>query len=123
MFRWRFKTRTNQLTSFNFYTKIFTMKLLIKLISQGLKYWRYYQILKELSTVGLLVIMFWFLKIYGKSFGHWAVSETGLIYTVFLLVTIVLGLSIKMFYRMMVIKYYEKSTEIELFKFINEENN
>ena len=99
------------------------MKLLIKLISQGLKRWRYYQMLKELSAVGSLVFILWVLKTYGKSIGHWAVSETGLIYTVFLLVAIVFGLSLKMFYRMMVIKYHEKSTEIELFKFINEENN
>ena len=99
------------------------MKILIRLISQGLKRWRYYQVLKELSAVGSLVFILGFLKTYGKSIGHWAVSETGLIYTVFLLASIVLGLTLKMFYRMMVIKYHEKSTGIELFKFINEENN
>lgn len=99
------------------------MKLLIKLISQGLKRWRYYQVLKELSSMFFLVFILWVIKTYGQSIGHWAVSETGLIYTVFLLASIVLGLALKMFYRMMVIKYQEKSTEIELFKFINEENN
>ena len=99
------------------------MKLLIKLISQGLKRWRYYQILKELSSVGSLLLILWVIKTYGQSIGHWALSETGLIYTVFLLTSIVLGLTLKMFYRMIVIKYHEKSTEIELFKFINEENN
>jgi hypothetical protein len=39
------------------------------------------------------------------------------------LAALILGLALKMFYRMMAIKYYEKSIDIELFKFINKENN
>ncbi len=99
------------------------MKTLIILISKAIKKWRYYWMCKEISTMVSILFILWFLRFYGASVGHWAVSETGLIYIIFLLAALILGLALKMFYRMMAIKYYEKSIDIELFKFINKENN
>jgi len=99
------------------------MKHLIKLISQRLKGWYYFQEFKELSLLGALAFAFWFIYNYGRGIANWSLTETGFIYIIFLLVSTILGLLIKMYYRMMVIKYHEKSTEIELFKYLNKENN
>ena len=95
------------------------MKLLYQIISKRIKNWYYYQELKELGTLAIIGGIIWLLYNYGKSIANFLLSDTGLIYLSFLLVAIVLGVTIKMYYRVIVIKYHEKDTNIALFQNIN----
>jgi hypothetical protein len=95
------------------------MKLLYQLISKRLQRWYYYQELKELGGVAAIGGIIWLLYNYGKSILNFTLSDTGLIYLSFLLVAIVLGVAIKMYYRVIVIKYHEKDTNIQLFQNLN----
>jgi len=92
------------------------MKELFKLISNKLQGWYYYQELKELSSLAFIGGVIWLFYNYGKDILNFLSSNTGLIYLSFLLVAIVLGIAIKMYYRVIVIKYYEKDTDIRLFE-------
>lgn len=98
------------------------MKQLIKLVAQKLQQWYYYQEFKELSLVATLVSGSWFLYNYGTTILKFIFTETGLICSAFFFASMVLGIAIKMFYRLMAIKYYEKSTNIELLKYLNKKN-
>lgn len=98
------------------------MKLLLSIIANGLRKWRYFQELKELSTLAAIAIALWFFKTYGITLLKLSVTEEGQICVMFSLATFILALTLNMFYRIMVIKYHEKSTDIELFKFLNEKN-
>ncbi len=98
------------------------MKLLYQIISKRLRHWYYYQALKELSALGFIGGLIWLFYNYGKSILHFVLSNTGLIYLSFLLVAIVLGIAIKMYYRVIVIKYHEKNTNIQLFQNLDENN-
>ena len=98
------------------------MKHLIKLISQRLQKWYYYQELKEISLVALIISGIWFLYSYGTTIRKFIFTEKGLILSVFFFLTVIIAITIKMYYRIMVIKYYEKDINIELFKHLNEKN-
>ena len=92
------------------------MKHLIKLISQRLQKWYYYQELKEISLAALLISGIWFLYNYGITMLKFIFTEKGLIISAFFFASVIIAIAIKMYYRIMVIKYYEKDTNIELFK-------
>ena len=88
----------------------------IKLIHQQLKKWYYYQELKEVSAAALAIFAIWFIYSYGKAIVQWLLTEEGHFYTVFFMAGLILAMVIKLYYRIMVIKYHEKNTGIELFK-------
>ena len=50
-------------------------------------------------------------------------TEKGLIYSTFILASVVIAFVIKIYYRIVVIKYYEKDTNIDLFKFLKEKTS
>lgn len=91
----------------------------IRMFHKILRKRNYYQELKELSTVAAVVFSAWFLFNYGKALVQWLLTETGTTYAVFFMASVVIGISIKIYYRVMVIKYHEKDTNIELFKELN----
>lgn len=92
------------------------MKQLIQLVHSKLKKWYYYQELKEISTAGLLIAAAWFLYNYGKVVFQWMISPAGMIWSACFMAGIVIAIVIKIYFRIMVIKYHEKDTRIELFK-------
>jgi len=98
------------------------MKHLTALISQPLQKWYYYKELKEISIVALIVSVLYLVYNYGSAFIKLILTEKGLIWSAYFLVAVVIALAIKMYYRIMVIKYYEKDTNKELFKHLNETN-
>lgn len=92
------------------------MKQLLKLIQGKLKAWYYYQELKDLGFAATIVASVWLLYNYGKEIFRWMLTENGRLYVVFFMAGIVISIAIKIYYRVMVIKYYEKDTRIELFR-------
>ena len=98
------------------------MKQLIKLISQRLQKWYYYQELKEISLSVFAISGIWFLYNYGYTILKFIFTEKGFIVSAFFFASVVIAIVIKMYYRIMVIKYHEKDTNIELFKNFNETN-
>ena len=98
------------------------MKQLFKLIATALSKWYYYQELKEMSLLAAAIATVWAAYNYGKNVLRFAFSPTGLTYLTFLMAAIVLGMVIKMYYRIIVIKYHEKDTHIQLFKNMNSGN-
>lgn len=92
------------------------MKQLTELVHDKLKKWYYYQELKETSIAGLFITAVWFLYNSGEEIFRWMLTETGRMYVVFFMAGIVISITIKIYYRVMVIKYHEKDTHIELFK-------
>ncbi|MBL0182147.1 MAG: hypothetical protein IPP96_07585 [Chitinophagaceae bacterium] len=92
------------------------MKQLLKLVQGKLKTWYYYQELKEISFASALITAVWFLYNSGEEIFRWMLTETGRMYVVFFMAGIVISITIKIYYRVMVIKYHEKDTHIELFK-------
>jgi fatty acid desaturase len=96
------------------------MKHLYKLISRRVQKWYYYQELKEISLVAFIISGIWFLYNYGATIIKFIFTENGLLITAFFFASVVIAIAIKMYYRVMVIKYYEKDTNIELFKYLNE---
>ena len=98
------------------------MKHLIKLISQRLQKWYYYQELKEISIVSLIILGIWILYNYGTAIIKFIFTREGMIYSAFFFASVVIAIAIKIYYRIMVIKYYEKDTDIELFKCLSEKN-
>ncbi|HNU87600.1 MAG TPA: hypothetical protein PKJ94_04900 [Ferruginibacter sp.] len=92
------------------------MKQLLKLIQGKLKAWYYYQELKDLGFAATIVASVWLLYNYGKEIFRWMLTENGRLYVVFFMAGIVISIAIKIYYRVMVIKYHEKDTRIELFR-------
>lgn len=92
------------------------MKLLFQMISKKLQRWYCYQEFKELSSVALIGTSIWLFYKFGKSILQFVLSNTGLIYLSFLIVAIVLGIAIKMYYRVIVIKYHEKDAKTRVFQ-------
>ncbi len=92
------------------------MKQLLKLIQGKLKAWYYYQELKDLGFAATIVASVWLLYNYGKEIFRWMLTENGRLYVVFFMAGIVICIAIKIYYRVMVIKYHEKDTRIELFR-------
>ena len=91
------------------------MKQLIHLIQTQLRKWYYYQELKELSLVAAIVAGAWFLYHYGLSVAHWLFTGDGSIYLTFFMASMVIGISLKIYYRLMEIKYYDRDSRIKLF--------
>jgi hypothetical protein len=107
------------LQAHGFNNKKYNMNTQIKMLHNTLKKWNYYQELKELSIVTTIIFSAWFLLNYGKALLQWLLTETGTTYAVFFMASVVIGIAIKIYYRVMVIKYHEKDTNIELFKELN----
>jgi hypothetical protein len=72
--------------------------------------------LKEISLAVAGILAVWAAYVYGTSVLHFLFTKTGLISLTFLMASIVLGMVIKIYYRIMVIKYYEKDINIGLYK-------
>jgi len=70
---------------------------------------------KSLLYLTLLLLSVQFLYIHKDTILSFIFSVTGLIYLCFLTAAMNLALVIKIYYRMQVIKYYEKDTRIRLF--------
>lgn len=92
------------------------MKQLIQLVHSKLKRWYYYQELKELSAAAFVIAASWFLFNYGSMLFQWAISPEGMIWCAYGMVCVIIALVIKIYFRILVIKYHEKDTRIELFK-------
>jgi len=92
------------------------MKQLTKPVHDKLKTWYYYQELKEMSFAAVVIAVVWFFYNFGEEIFRWMLTETGRMYLVFFMAGIVISITIKIYYRVMVIKYHEKNTHIELFK-------
>lgn len=92
------------------------MKQLVQLIHSKLKTWYYYQELKESSLAILAVAALWFLYNYGTSLVKWALLREGAIWCAYFMIGVITALVIKIYFRILVIKYHEKDTAIELFK-------
>jgi hypothetical protein len=98
------------------------VKQLINIISQRLQKWYYYQELKEMFLVGFIIAAIWALYTRGNTIGKFIFTEKGLICLAFFFASTVIAITIKMYYRIMVIKYHEKDTDIELFKYLKQKN-
>lgn len=76
----------------------------------------YYHEIKQISQLLSVVAVAWALYTYGSSLAGAALSKTGITWITFLLVAVVLGQVIRLYYRIMVIKYAEKDTRLQLFE-------
>ncbi len=70
---------------------------------------------KSLLYLALLLLSVQFLSIHKDTILSFIFSVTGLIYLCFLTAAVNLALVIKIYYRMQMIKYYEKDPRIRLF--------
>lgn len=68
--------------------------------------------LKQLMRIGLGIATAFILTHYGKLI----FTEKGGLWASIVMLCLVLALAIKIYYRIMVIKYYEKDTHIRLFE-------
>lgn len=68
----------------------------------------FYHEIKQISQLLGVVALAWVLYAYGSKLAGVAFSNTGITYITFLLVAVVLGQVIRLYYRIMVIKYAEK---------------
>lgn len=82
--------------------------------------WYYYQELKELSIVALVSCGVLGAYNYGNEILKFIFTETGLMLAAFLFISIIIALAIKIHFRIIIIKYYEKDINIELFKHLND---
>jgi len=76
----------------------------------------YYPELKQVSTAIAIAGFFFLLYNYGNQALAFLFSETGLVCSTFFFVAIAVAYCIKIYYRIMVIKYHEKDTRIRLFE-------
>lgn len=91
------------------------MKQRIQYLHGNMKTWYYYQELKESSLAILAVAALWFLYNYGNNLVKWALSREGAIWCAYFMIGVITALVIKIYFRILVIKYHEKDTSIELF--------
>jgi len=68
----------------------------------------FYNEIKQISRLLGIVALVWAFYTYGSRLAGAALSGTGITYITFLLVAVVLGQVIRLYYRIMVIKYTEK---------------
>lgn len=97
------------------------MKYLFQLLFRKLKSNYFYPEIKQVSRIISTVVAAWALYTYGSWLLGLAVSPTGMTYIAFFMVAIVLGQVIRLYYRIMVIKYSEKDTRIELFEVLHKQ--
>lgn len=97
------------------------MKQLYNLIEKKLRDWYYFQEFKELGLLFFIGIIITLVYEYGSISLHWLFTFKGVVYLCFFMVSIVLGISIKTFYRIIAIKYYEKDTNLVIFENIENE--
>lgn len=95
------------------------MKLLYQLLKQKITRWYYFPEFKQITQLFLIIFFGWLLYSYGEKSVKYLLSFEGLTYLVFFFVAILLAISIKLYYRIIVIKYHEKDTNIQLFKHVN----
>ena len=93
---------------------------LFKIISQRIKKWYYYQELKEISSLTIIMAIIYLIYNHGINILKLIFTETGLLISAFVLVSAIIGIAIKIYFRIIIIKYHEKSTNIELFKNLKE---
>ncbi|BAV07085.1 hypothetical protein SAMN05421788_102284 [Filimonas lacunae] len=84
------------------------MKYLFQLLFNKLKKNFYYTEIKQIGLLVAIAAFAWAAYAYGTSVAHVAFSNTGMTYIFFLLLAIVLGQVIRLYYRIMMIKYAEK---------------
>ena len=96
------------------------MKQLFQLVNKKIRQWYYFQELKELSLVFGIGFCIWVAFTYGKQILHFLGTEKGLMCLLFLIAAWVLAIVIKIYYRIIVIKYHEKDTHIEMLKNISQ---
>ena len=92
------------------------MKQLFRIVITKMKKWYYFQELKEISFLCGILLTVWGIYGYGKATIGFIVTPTGIILLSFLMLSIVLALVIKIYYRMIVIKYHENDRNIQLLK-------
>mgnify|MGYP000873800403 CR=1 FL=1 len=92
------------------------MKQLIQLVHSKIKTGYYYQELKELTMAATVITAAWVLFNYGKALFQWIISPEGMIWCAYGMVCVIIALVIKIYFRILVIKYHEKDTRIELFR-------
>ncbi len=63
-----------------------------------------------------MFLLGWLMYRYGESIIEFTSTERGLLYCLSFLLSIVLGLTLKLYYRIVVIKYHEKDVKIKLFE-------
>lgn len=76
----------------------------------------FYREIRQISAIVLVSLAAGFVYFNGTAIAHAVLSPTGIIYTAFTLLSIVLALTIRIFFRILVIKYSEKNTRIKLFE-------
>lgn len=92
------------------------MKYLFQLLFRRLKSNYFYAEIRQLSRLAAFIAVVWAIYAYGSKLADAVLSNTGMICIAFLFMAIVLGQVIRLYYRIMVIKYAEKDTRIELFE-------
>jgi len=92
------------------------MKYLIEGLQKKLKKWYYYQEFKELGTLSLIVLSAWVFYTFGSTVTHLLFTGKGIIYLTFFMASIVIGLVIKIYYRLMEIKYYDMDARQKFFE-------
>lgn len=70
--------------------------------------WYYYHGHRGLSLTAIVIFLIWFLYNYGTAIRKCLYTEKGLLLNALFIATLVLSLTIKMYYRAIVIKYQEK---------------
>ena len=98
------------------------MRILFVKFYSALKKWYFFQELKDISRILLVLGTLWSLYYYGKTIADFVFSNTGMIYSTFFCASLVIGIAIKIYYRIMVIKYHEKDTNIQLFQTPHQSN-
>lgn len=96
------------------------MQLLYQLLKQKITRWYYFPEFKQITQLFLIIFFGWLLYSYGEKSVQYILSFEGLTYLVFFFVAILLAISIKLYYRIIVIKYHEKDTKIKLFENVNQ---
>lgn len=92
------------------------MKYLFQLLFRRLKSNYFYAEIRQLSRLAAFIAVGWAVYAYGNKLADAALSNTGMTCIAFLFMAIVLGQVIRLYYRIMVIKYAEKDTRIKLFE-------
>lgn len=84
------------------------MKYLYQLLFNKLKSNYFYPEIKQISRLITVAAVAWALYAYGNTLANTVFTNTGMTCIAFLLLSIVLGQVIRLYYRIMMIKYAEK---------------
>jgi len=92
------------------------MIYLINKLYSKLRSLRFYTELKQLFRLAVIVFLVFYIYNNRQQVATALFSEKGMTWAAFTLLSIVLALVIKIYYRMIIIKYYEKDTRIRLYE-------